>query len=157
MAIYHQSHTLQGTEFNDKWCKLNNFHYLWNWDFRYCLWFCNHFVRGGGGGGDELIACWLIAPSHYLIEHWLIIHIILKVYFISIHYRGIIMSAVAFQITRLTIVYSTVYSGADQRKHQSSALLAFVQGIHRWPVNSPHKWPVTQENVSIWWRHHFQG
>ena len=36
-------------------------------------------------------------------------------------------------------------SGADQRKHQSSALLAFVMGIHRWPVNSPHKGPVTRK------------
>ena len=34
---------------------------------------------------------------------------------------------------------------ADQRKHQSSASLAFVRGIHRWPVNSPHKWPVTRK------------
>ena len=49
----------------------------------------------------------------------------------------------ASQITSLTIVYSTVYSGADQRKHQSSASLSFVRGIHRWPVNSPHKGPVT--------------
>ena len=55
---------------------------------------------------------------------------------------------------RLTIVYSTVYLGADRRKHQSSASLTFVRGIHRWPVNSPHKGPVTRENVSIWWRHH---
>ena len=38
-----------------------------------------------------------------------------------------------------------IYSGADQRKHQSSASLAFVRGIHRWPVNSPHKWPVTRK------------
>ena len=51
----------------------------------------------------------------------------------------------ASQITSLTIVYSTVYSGADQRKHQSSASLSFVRGIHRWPVNSPHKGPVTQK------------
>ena len=42
------------------------------------------------------------------------------------------MSAMASQIASLTIVNSTVYSGADQRKHQSSASLAFVQGIHRW-------------------------
>ena len=42
-------------------------------------------------------------------------------------------------------VYSTVYSGADQSKHQSSASLAFVWGIHRGPVNSPHKWPVTRK------------
>ena len=47
------------------------------------------------------------------------------------------------QITNLTIVYSIVYSDADQRKHQSSASLAFVWGIHWGPVNFPHKWPVT--------------
>ena len=52
------------------------------------------------------------------------------------------MSTIASQITSLTIVYSTVYSDADQRKHQSSASLAFVWGIHRGPVNSPPKWPV---------------
>ena len=51
----------------------------------------------------------------------------------------------ASQITSLTIVYSTVYSGTDQRKHQSSASLAFVQGIRRWPVNSPHKGLVTRK------------
>ena len=56
------------------------------------------------------------------------------------HYCDVIMGAMASQITSLTIVYST---GADQRKHQSSASLAFVRGIHRWPVNSPHKRPVT--------------
>ena len=55
------------------------------------------------------------------------------------------MSASVSQITSLTIVYSSVYSAADQRKHQSSASLAFVLGIHRWPVNSPHKWPVTRK------------
>ena len=55
------------------------------------------------------------------------------------------MSAMASQSTRLTIVYSTVYSDADQRKHQSSASLAFVRGIHRGPVNSPHKGPVLRK------------
>ena len=55
------------------------------------------------------------------------------------------MSTIASQITSLTIIYSTVYSGADQWKHQSSASLALVRGIHRWPVNSPHKRPVTQK------------
>ena len=55
------------------------------------------------------------------------------------------MGAVAFQITSLTIVYSTVYTDADQRKHQSSASLAFVRGIHRGPVNSPYKWLVTRK------------
>ena len=53
------------------------------------------------------------------------------------------MSTMASQITCLTIVYSIFYSGVNQRKHQSSASLAFVQGIHWWPVNSPHKGPVT--------------
>ena len=55
------------------------------------------------------------------------------------------MGAIASQITSLTIVYSSVYSDADQRKHQSSASLAFVRGIHRGPVNSPHNWPVTRK------------
>ena len=54
------------------------------------------------------------------------------------------MSAMASQITSSSIVYSTVSSGADQRKHQSPAPLAFVSWIHRWPVNSPHKEPVTR-------------
>ena len=44
--------------------------------------------------------------------------------------------------------------GCRSKKNQSSASLAFVRGIHRGPVNSPHKWPVSAENVSIWWRHH---
>ena len=55
------------------------------------------------------------------------------------------MDSIASQITSLTIVYSAVYSAADQRKHQSSASLAFVRGIHRGPVNSPHKGPVTRK------------
>ena len=63
----------------------------------------------------------------------------------TVHYDDVTMSLMASQITSLTIVYSTVYSGANQRKHQSSASLAFVRGIHRGPVNSPHKWPVTRK------------
>ena len=55
------------------------------------------------------------------------------------------MGTVASQVTSLTIFYTTVYSDADQSKHQSSASLAFVWGIHRVPVNSPHKWPVTRK------------
>ena len=55
------------------------------------------------------------------------------------------METIASQITSLTSVYSTVYSGADQSKDKSSVSLAFVWGIHRGPVNSPHKWPVTRE------------
>ena len=52
------------------------------------------------------------------------------------HYNDVIMSAMASQITSLTIVYWTIYLGTDHRKHQSSASLAFVRRIHRWPVNS---------------------
>ena len=63
----------------------------------------------------------------------------------STHYDDVIMSTIASQITSLTIIYSTIYSGADQSKHQRSASLAFVWGIHRGPVNSPHKWPVTRK------------
>ena len=61
------------------------------------------------------------------------------------HYDDVIMGSITSQITSLTIVYSSVYSGADQRKHQSYASLAFVWGIHRRPVNSPHKGPVTRK------------
>ena len=63
------------------------------------------------------------------------------------HYSDVIMNMMASQITSLPVVYSTVYPGADQRKHQRPALLAFVRGIHRWPVNSPHKGPVTWKMI----------
>ena len=63
----------------------------------------------------------------------------------SIYYSDAIISAMASQITSLTVVYSTVYLSADQRKHQSSASLAFMRGIHRWSVNSSHKGPVTRK------------
>ena len=51
------------------------------------------------------------------------------------------MGTIAFQITSLTIVYSTVYSDADQRKRQSSG-------------EFPAQMASNAENVSIWWRHH---
>ena len=73
----------------------------------------------------------------------------------TLHYNDVIMNLIASQITSLTVVYSTVYSDADQRKHQSSASLAFVRGIHRGPMNSPHKVPVTRkmfplDDVIMW-------
>ena len=75
------------------------------------------------------------------------------------HYNDVIMGAMASQITSLRIVYSSVYSGAKQWKHQSSASLAYVRGFHRWPVNSPHKWPVTRkmfpfDDVIMFVQHH---
>ena len=63
----------------------------------------------------------------------------------ALHYDDVIMTMLASQITSLTVVYSIVYSGVNQRKHQSSASLAFVRAIHRGPVNFPHKWPVTRK------------
>ena len=63
----------------------------------------------------------------------------------AFHYSDLIMGAIASQITSLTIVYPTIYSDADQRKHQSSTSLAYVWVIHRGPVNSPHKWPITRK------------
>ena len=69
------------------------------------------------------------------------------------HYNDVIMGAIASQITSLAIVYSTIYSGWDQRKHQSSALLALVGGIHR-TGEFPAQMASNAENVSIWWRHH---
>ena len=62
----------------------------------------------------------------------------------ALHYSDVTMSVMASKITDILIVCSTVCSGADQRKHQNSASLGFVKGIHWWPV----------ENVTIWWRHH---
>ena len=60
------------------------------------------------------------------------------------HYNDVIMAAMVSQITSLWVTYSTVCSGADPRKRQSSASLAMVMGIHRWPVNSPPIGPVTR-------------
>ena len=68
----------------------------------------------------------------------------------SRHYCDVIMGPMASKITSLTIVYSTIYSGADQRKHQRSASLDFVRGIPRSPVTQRAS---NAENVSIWWRH----
>ena len=66
--------------------------------------------------GDEITYSFMLLISRH---HW------------SLHYDDVIMSVIASQITSLTIVYSTVYSDSDQRKHQSSTSLAFVWGIHR--------------------------
>ena len=64
---------------------------------------------------------------------------------LTFHYNDVKKSAMASQITGISIVSSIVGSVADQRTHQSSASLAFVQGIHRWPVNPPQKRPVTRK------------
>ena len=65
------------------------------------------------------------------------------------NYNDVIMRLMASEITSLTIVYSTVYWGPDQRKHQNSPSLAFVRGIYRWPVNSLRKRPVSRKMFPI--------
>ena len=83
--------------------------------------------------------------AHFACRKWT--HFPLTMCRAEAHYDDVIMGAMASQITSLTTVYLIVYSDADQRKHQSSASLAFVQGIHRGQVNSPHKWPVTRKTI----------
>ena len=70
------------------------------------------------------------------------------------HYSDVILSTIASQITSFAIVYSTVFSDTDERKHQSSASLAFVRVIRRWSVNSTAQRDSNAGNVAIWWRHH---
>ena len=64
-------------------------------------------------------------------------------------YSDVIMGAMASQITSPSIFYLIVYSYADQRKHQSSASLPFVRGLHQQPVNSPHKGPIRRKMFPI--------
>ena len=94
----------------------------------------------------------------WCLAHWvnLVLHACLH------HCSDVIISAKASRITGNSIVYSTVCSGADERKHQSPASLDFVRGIHRRPVNSPHKGPVTWKMLPfhdvfmIFWIFHFR-
>ena len=99
------------------------------WHHRITLWFPQYGFNG----------MW---RSPYQLKWW-------SYWRYKLHYNDVIMGTMTSQITSLTIVYSTVYSGWDQRKHQSSASLAFVRGIHWWPVNSPHKGPVTRKMFPI--------
>ena len=85
-----------------------------------------------------------VNPAAYMYLLMVYTCCVLGHFWVQWHYNDVIMSAVASQITSVSIVCSTVGSSADQRKHQSSTSLAFVWGIHRWPVNSPHKGPVTR-------------
>ena len=92
------------------------------------------------GRADFVVAC-CVVPGGWLL---LIDHVDVT------HYDDVIMTTVASQITSLTVGYSTVYS--DQRKHQSSASLAFVWGIHR------DRWiPRTKGQLRGKWRHHGLG
>ena len=87
--------------------------------------------------------------NNFLLNHEWFIHLLTNINMLkidySLHYVDVIMGVIASEITSLTIVYSAVYSEADQRKNQIPASLAFVRGVHRGPVNSPHKWPVARK------------
>ena len=111
-----------------------------------CWKFCNKFLWFG----YNLYHSWCIPAKYlliYIVVAWLAQGQLYD--YPSVHYNNVIMSPVSSQITSVLMVCSTVYSGVDLRKHQSSMPLAFMRGIHRWPVNSPHKGPVTWKMLSL--------
>ena len=67
-----------------------------------------------------------------------------------IHYIDVIMTTMASQITSLTVVYSIVYSGADQRKYKKLRVTGLCAGTGEFRAQMASY----AENVSIWWRHH---
>ena len=83
--------------------------------------------------------------SHYLNKRWLsrLVHMCAPGLSISLRWRQNGHNGVSNHQPRHCLL--NVYSGANQRTHQSSASLAVVRGIHRGPMNSPHKWPVTRK------------
>ena len=78
------------------------------------------------------------------VPHWHVIHASGGGCIYALHYGDVIMGTMASQITSPAIVNNRLFRRRS-KKHQSPASLAFVWGIRRWPVNSPHKWPVTQK------------
>ena len=74
--------------------------------------------------------------------------------FVFIHYCDVIMGAIASQITSLTIVYSIVYSGANQKKTSKLRVTGLCAGNSPAPGEFPAQMASNAENVSIWWRHH---
>ena len=88
--------------------------------------------------------CNIIVTEYVYVILYIIETILLEIknLYLDDHYIDVIMTMMASQITSLTVVYSIVYSGADQRKHQSSASLAFVRGIHRdrWIPRTNGQW-----------------
>ena len=89
------------------------------------------------------IRCFLLQPEEIFLHRF---QSLARGQFVPL--CDVIMGRMASQITSLSIVYSIVHSGANQRKHQSPASLAFVRGIHPAQIAS------NAENVSIWLRNH---
>ena len=73
---------------------------------------------------------------------------------LPVHYSDVILGASASEITSLTMVYSTGYSGVDQRKHQSSSFTGLCAGNSPVTGEFPAQMASNAENVLIWWRHH---
>ena len=111
-------------------------------------WFCFDYFH-------DTTFCMIVCPSIFFSIHLpTILLVCISICMCATHYNDVIISTMASPITSLTDVYSTIHSGTDERKHQSSASLALVRVIHWWPVNSLAKKASNMENVSIWWRHH---
>ena len=81
---------------------------------------------------------------------WCVFVVISSAFGGFIHYNDVIMSAMASEITSPTIVYSTVHSGTDERKYQSSASLAFCVGNSPVTGEFPAQRTSNAEKVSIW-------
>ena len=75
-------------------------------------------------------------------------------FYFALHYNDVIMGTIASQITSLTIVYSTVYSDADQRKKSNLRVTGLYAGYSPGTGEFPAQMASNTENVSIWWRHH---
>ena len=122
------------------WCA------IWTLRGEYDIWLLHRSFTKLLKKSEDMSNALLWAQYKFLSKrlHWNL-YIVVQTEICLFHYNDVIMSTMASQITSLTIVYSIVCSGTDQIIHQSSASLAFVRGIHRWQVNSPHKWPVTRK------------
>ena len=121
------------------WLLLNSLHIVNIW--KYCLHSFGHFAYAL----HQALIMYIHTRSKIGYECTCRCHSIWQCQASHWHYSDVIMSTMVYQITSLMIVYSTVHPGTEQRKHQSSASLAFVRGIHRSPVNSPHKGPVMRK------------
>ena len=114
----------------------------------FSVWIRWRSPKHGYSNGRLVGHAWVDWTGHsdYVLRHLLrctMLQTAGKMMYTMFHYNDVIMTAMASQITGVSIVYSTLCSDADQRKHQSSASLAFVRGVQWWPVNSAYKGPVT--------------
>ena len=111
--------------------------------------FCLTDIRKFAGSCPNILGRIPILQSFFETQTWFQMRYDMSYVRLVSHYSEVIMSEMASQITGVSIVYSTVCSGTDQRKPQSSTSLAFVRGIHGWPANSLHKGPVMRKMFSF--------